>query len=160
MQTVPIPMEELAKLLKLQLDDSGTAQLIVTGMSMWPMLTNRRDQVTLALPPETYCKGDLILYRRDCGSYVLHRIVRIAKDGTFICSGDNQWLPEKVCPQQVFAIVTAFCRKGIHYPVTHCGYRCYVSVWVTMFPLRRPILVLKNLFLRLRQRLRAFALHK
>lgn len=154
MQTVPIPMEELAQLLEVQLTHSGTAQLNVTGISMWPMLYDRRDFVTLAPPPKAFCKGDLILYRRDCGKYVLHRIVRMTDTETFICSGDNQWEPETVYARQVFAIVTGFCRAGKTCPVTHPGYRCYVRFWVAMFPLRRPILAIKNRLLRLRRKIK------
>lgn len=155
MHTVSIPMEQLAQLLEVQLSHDGTARLNVTGMSMWPMLRNRRDFVTLSPAPEACQKGDLILYRRENGQYVLHRIVRKVSADAFICSGDNQWVPEAVSAQQVFAIVTAFCRAGKDYPVTHPGYQRYVRTWVAMFPIRRPILALKNLLLRIRRKLRA-----
>lgn len=49
MRAVDIPMEELAKLLQLQLDHGGEATLTVTGVSMLPMLYNRRDSVKLAV---------------------------------------------------------------------------------------------------------------
>ncbi len=154
MQTVLIPMEELVQLLEVQLVHSGTAQLNVTGMSMWPMLFNRRDFVTLVPVPERLQKGDLILYRRDNGQYVLHRIVRIVSADEFICSGDNQWVPETVYARQVFALVTAFRRGGKDYPVTHPGYQRYVRFWVAMFPVRRPVLSLKNLLVRLRRKMK------
>lgn len=155
MQTVSIPMEQLAQLLEVQLTHDGTAQLNVTGMSMWPMLSNRRDFVTLSPAPQICQKGDLILYRREDGHYVLHRIVRLVSTDEFICSGDNQWLPETVYARQVFAIVTAFRRAGKEYLVTHPGYQRYVRTWVAMFPIRRPILWVKNKWLLLRRKLRA-----
>ena len=155
METVSIPMEQLAQLLEVQLANGGTAQLNVTGISMWPMLFDRRDFVTLVPAPGCYHKGDLILYRRENGSYILHRVVRMVSADEFICSGDNQWLPEEVSASQVFAIVTAFCRDGKDYPVTHPGYQRYVRTWVAMFPIRRPVLALKNLLIRICRKLRS-----
>ncbi len=152
MQTVTIPMQELATLLEVQLANGGTAQLKVTGNSMWPMLTHRRDTVTLAPPPEACKKGDLILYCRENGQYVLHRIVRVREKDQFICSGDNQWQPEPVNAAQVFAIVTNFVRAGKCYSVCDSRYQRYVAVWVALFPVRRPLLFAKNCLLRLRRK--------
>lgn len=155
METVSIPMEQLAQLLEVQLSHSAAAQLNVTGISMWPMLSSRRDYVTLAPPPGIYHKGDLLLYRRENGSYILHRIVRMVSAEEFVCSGDNQWQPETVYARQVFAIVTAFRRDGKEYAVTHKPYQRYVRIWVALFPVRRPILAIKNLLIRMRRKLRS-----
>lgn len=46
-QSVEIPMRALWELLRVQLDAGGEAALRVTGSSMVPMLSSRRDQVWL-----------------------------------------------------------------------------------------------------------------
>ena len=131
-------------MLQLQLSRGNKASLYVTGNSMLPMLHHRKDTVGL-MPVETPLrKGDLILYRRDSGKYVLHRIVRVREKGHFICSGDNQWEPETVFERQVIAVVTDFVRNGKPYTNRHTGYRFYVWTWIAIFPLRRPILWLRR----------------
>ncbi len=130
-----VPMEELVPLLQLQMETGGSARLIVTGYSMMPMLRNRKDSVMLALPSGKEKKGDVILYRRGNGAYVLHRIIGKATDG-YICCGDNQYMCEPVSAEQVIGVVTAFCRNGIKCGVQKWTYRLYVMLWAGLFPLR------------------------
>ena len=91
MEQAIIPMESLAQLIRLQLEKGGRSSLLVTGISMYPILRHRRDTVEL-VKPERLRRGDLVLYQRDSGQYILHRIITRPKDGAFICSGDNQWV--------------------------------------------------------------------
>jgi hypothetical protein len=56
-------------------------------------------------------KGDVILFRRRNGQYVLHRIVAIGDDGILSLLGDAQILPEPVHPSQIRAVVTQV-RRG------------------------------------------------
>ena len=113
-KTVILPMDQLIGLVQLQLSEKGSASLVVTGNSMLPIFRHMRDRVLLA-PPENFKKGDIILYRRDDGKYVLHRILK-KKDGYVICSGDNQWVMERVEDTWVLAVVTGFYKhsKQIH----------------------------------------------
>ena len=144
MQTVIISMQSLAQVLQLQLDQGGRAALTVTGSSMMPMLHSHRDTVYLVPAPQKLKKGDLILYRRENGKYVLHRIVSVRSEEEFVCSGDNQWEPERVFARQVFALVDEFSRAGKRYSVEHTGYRAYVWFWVAIFPIRRPVICVRR----------------
>lgn len=143
MQTVKIPMEELAKILQLQIDTAGSARLTVTGSSMLPMLHHGKDTVTLSPVHEPPGKGDLALYRRDDGAYVLHRILRPVRDG-YLCCGDNQWQTEVIRGDQLLALVTGFTRNGVARLTTHWGYRLYVWLWVGLHPVRRYILAVRR----------------
>lgn len=144
MELTAIPMESLAQLLEVQLQTGGRATLVVTGDSMYPTLCHRRDAVVLIPPPERLKRGDLILYRRDNGLYILHRIISRPRDGRFFCCGDNQWEKEPVTRQQVMALVDRFTRKGRTYQVTDRSCRLWVGVWVFLFPVRRPLLALRR----------------
>ena len=150
MRTVVIPMEELAQLLQLQMETSGQSVLTVTGSSMLPMLHHRKDSVVLELIKEAPRKGDLILYRRESGAYILHRILRTDGDG-YLCCGDNQWQIEPVGAHQLVALVTGFTRNGRHYENSHKGYRLYVWLWVGLHPVRRYILAVRRRLGRVRR---------
>ena len=76
-------MEELCPMIQELLAGGSTVQLTVTGISMRPMLLHRRDQVELAKAPSKLKRCDIPLYQRQNGSYVLHRIVKVEKDGTY-----------------------------------------------------------------------------
>jgi len=136
MQIRPIPMEELSELILLQLENGGRARLTVTGSSMAPMLHNRRDTVELIPVTGKQKKGELILYRRENGQYVLHRIVKVVKDG-YICCGDNQAMREPVAQEQLLAVVDGFIRNGKKYTRKSISYRLYKAVWVGLFPVRK-----------------------
>lgn len=151
MKLATLPMEELAPLLQLQLDNGGTANLVVTGVSMFPTLRHRRDTVVLTTLERPLRRGDLILYTRKSGQYVLHRIVTKPKNGAFICSGDNQWRPEPVEQSQVKALVKAYIRNGKRIDVNSFGCRLWVGFWVAVFPVRRPLLWAGHLLLRIRR---------
>ena len=141
MDMFKIPMEELVELLKIQLEQGGRAELTVTGSSMHPLYHNHRDKVILTT--RTAKKPDVILYRRDNGAYILHRIVRVKGD-MFIVTGDNQWQLENVRPDQVLAVVDGWYHKGKYHTLNELWYKLYVCFWVGLLPLRRPILALRR----------------
>lgn len=150
MRDVRLPMEQLAQLIALQIAGGGVARLTVTGGSMLPMLRSRRDTVELAAPEELG-SGDVILYRRENGSYILHRILSAKKDGSFLCSGDNQCEKETVYREQILAKAVAFYRGEKRYSVGHPGYQVYTRLWVGLFAIRRPVLAVRRRLGRLRR---------
>ena len=148
-------MESLAEVIALQLENGGRANLTVTGSSMMPLFRNRRDSVVLIPADAPQKKGEIILYRRDNGQYVLHRIIRVAQDG-YICCGDNQYEEEPVAHAQLIGVVDSFVRNGKLYHRDHPLYRVYRSVCVECFPLRRGYIWLRRRLGRLRWRLQAW----
>lgn len=152
MRSVNIPMEELVKLLCEQLSSGADASLRVTGSSMHPMLRHRRDAVRLSPVCAPCKKGDIILYRRHNGQYVLHRIVKAGQ--VLTCCGDNQCQAEQVENDQIIAVVSGFTRGDRTYSVTHAGYRCYRAVWTALYPIRRPLIALRRALGRARKAIR------
>ena len=126
MQILEGAMDQLMPLIRTQLETGGKARLQVTGTSMTPYLRNGKDSVLLC-PAKNLKKGDIILYRRPSGRYVLHRIIRIRED-YFLCCGDNQWFLETVSIHQVEALVCARYRNGERTPVKTFGNWCYVNL--------------------------------
>lgn len=140
-----IPMEELYKVILLQLENGGRASLTVTGRSMRPLFRGHRDKVELIPVDGKQKKGKIILYRRTNGQFVLHRIVKLRADGGYICCGDNQCWQEPVDHSQLLAVVDGFTRKGKQYSLRHFGYRLYSALWVHLFFLRTPYIRVRRL---------------
>ncbi len=132
-------MEMLSPLLIEILAAGGSAEITVSGISMYPMLRDGISQVRLTAAADLHV-GDLPLYRRENGAYVLHRIV--GRDGEkFICCGDNQWHIETgVERTQIVAVVTDFKRTERWRSCDSRVYRLYVWLWIRLRPLRRLLL--------------------
>ena len=115
------------------------------GISMLPMLRQGRDSVELSPLPERLKKYDLPVYQYPSGKYVMHRVVRVEEDH-YVCNGDNLLQMEKIYPNQMIALVTAFTRDGKRIEVTDFRYQLYCRLWVGSRPLRhgwrrlRPVL--------------------
>ena len=69
------------------LKEQGFLASTAVGISMNPMLRNRRDTILIAPVAGRLKKYDVPLYRRG-DDYVLHRIVQVLPDSYVIC-GDN-----------------------------------------------------------------------
>ncbi len=90
-----------------------TVCLTITGGSMTPFLVHGRDSIRFAKPSGPLRRGDMAFYRRRNGQYVMHRIVRVDRQGNYYAAGDAQTEIEgPLAPDMVFAVVTDVCRKG------------------------------------------------
>lgn len=152
MQVTRVPMAELMKVIRLQLETAGRANLPVTGCSMLPMLRQGRDTVILAPIIDRLKAGDIALYQRENGIYVLHRVIEADKDGYFFC-GDNQAQRERVDHRQLIAHVTGYLRNGREYGLDRLKDRLYCWLWIRFFGLRKYYIALRRGLGRLRRRL-------
>lgn len=69
-------------------------QIPITGTSMNPLLYQNRDFVKIIKPQLPLNLGDIPLYRRNDGAFVLHRVVAIKDNGEYVMCGDNQFILE------------------------------------------------------------------
>lgn len=75
-----------------------------TGTSMEPLIRADRDKVLLApLPDRPLLAGDIVLYRRESGQTVLHRIFRVRKDGYDMLGDGQLWVEQNVKQDQLIA---------------------------------------------------------
>ena len=119
--------------------------LNVTGSSMLPLLKSGRDSVWLQ-KSDTIRKGRILFFRRDNGSFVLHRVRRILPDGRCIVNGDAQTWLETVRPDQVVAVVTQIIRKGKGLRWDHPLLRLWDILWYPTRPIRPFLFRLYGLF--------------
>lgn len=91
----------------------------VRGGSMNPFLVDNRDCVLLVPVPERLRRGDIVLFRRSSGQYVLHRIVAVRRsrpgghEPVYFMRGDAQEMTEgPVARAQVRALAARVMRHG------------------------------------------------
>ena len=105
---------------------------------MLPMLRQERDTIELSPIVGRLKKYDLALYRRDNGTFVLHRVVGVGETYTFV--GDNQFCLEGgLRHDSMIAIVTAFYRGEKLHSTSELGYKLYCRIWHYSRPLRHFI---------------------
>ena len=114
--------------------------LTVTGESMSPFLRHGRDQVLLECVTAPPGRGDMVLFQRRGGQYIMHRILRRLPDGNYALIGDGQQQVEMpIATQQIFAVVTQVCRKGKWIGSESFWWRFFAGPWLMLLPLR-PVL--------------------
>lgn len=101
------------------------------GYSMYPLFIPGRDEALIQQTDGTDChRNDVVLYRRDQGILVLHRICRITSDG-FYMVGDNQYEVEGPLRQdQIIGKLIAVNRNSREFTVGNPFYKFVSSLWL------------------------------
>ena len=108
------------------LEEYGEIIRPIKGTSMLPMLRESRDAVRIMPVKEELEVGDIPLYRKPNGQYVLHRIVGV-EENRYIIRGDNCTELENVPKKWVVGVAKEFFRSGEYVPESDPGYRAYVE---------------------------------
>ena len=119
----------------------GEVVYTTKGVSMEPLLRENRDVVVIRKLGDVKPKrGDVVLFVRPGqeGHNVLHRVVRVEKDGTYTIIGDHQSVPERhIRLDQIVGIMTSFIRDGKETGVDDPEYQKYVRKVQRKYPWRQ-----------------------
>jgi hypothetical protein len=129
------------------LASGGEFRLFPKGVSMRPLIVQGRDSVVLKRnDKEAAKKHDIAFYRRENGAFVLHRVMKVHKDGTFDMCGDNQFEIERgIGREQIIGYVSVIYRKDRAISVSSPMYKLYVFLWTKM-PLRKIAVAIRGIF--------------
>ncbi len=121
-------LDQVLPLIEATLDTGAAFRFFQRGTSMLPMLKEGRDSVSIVSPKMRVPKvGEVILYRRKNGAFVLHRAVGRAKDGSFICRGDNQTVLERgVLPESIIGVLNGYYNGDKWISADDVEYKKYV----------------------------------
>lgn len=134
-----VTMQELLPFIEEAFVNNKTFTIPITGISMRPLLICGRDTVTLKKCTDKLKKGDLPLYRRENGAFVLHRVVGFDKNGNYIMCGDNQFLKEyNIEHSQIIGVVSEITRNGNTFSVDSKKYDLYVKLGLLLLNVRYP----------------------
>ena len=109
-----ITISDIYPIIEKTLCESGHVQLTVQGKSMTPTLKDGETVVSLISveKADNLALGDIILFQRQNGKYVLHRIVG-RNDKTWIICGDSQIQYEYISDDlMIKAVVEGYYRNN------------------------------------------------
>ena len=133
--------------IELCIKELGCAVVPTEGTSMLPLLKEGKTLVEVeAKNPQQFKKGDVVLYRKNDGTLVLHRIIKAESQDVFTVLGDHQYKnAEQVHKEQILGVMSGFITNGRYVDEKARWYRIYKKIWVGSLTLRRCCLA----FLRL-----------
>lgn len=117
------------------LKEDGVFVSTTAGMSMYPMLRNRRDTIIVKPYEGRLKKYDIPLYKRN-GTYILHRIVKVLPDSYVICGDNCEQREYDISDKQILGVLTGFYRDSQEIDMQGWKYRLYAHFWCFTFPIR------------------------
>ena len=120
------------------LQTQDTAAFLTSGASMRPLLRTHKDIVVIKKAQQPLNVGDVPLYKKTgVDKLILHRIIGIKNDGTYIIRGDNTYHKEFVSQDDVIGVMTAIYRGGKYVDCSvSTGYKIYVKLNRIFYPVR------------------------
>ena len=112
----------------------GEFRMYPRGTSMLPLIKQGIDSVVLKRNFENAAGvRDIAFYRRDNGQFVLHRVMRIERDGTYVMCGDNQtYLERGIRKEQIIGYVERLYKGDKELSFGSFKYRLYLFFWCFM----------------------------
>lgn len=120
------------------LNTQDTAAFLTSGASMQPLLRTHKDIVVIKKAAHPLQIGQVPLYKKTgVQKLILHRIIDICDDGTYITRGDNTYHKEYVLPSDVIGVMTSIYRGGKYIDCnTSKRYMFYVKTNKFFYPVR------------------------
>ena len=133
------------------LNEIGFVCMEFKGTSMLPIFVEGRDKVCIySYKPEiSLKKGDIILYKRESGLYVLHRIMAIKGDEYVLCGDNHTTLEYGVKPSQILGVAKGYYKydKYIDFDKS-IKYKIYKNTFAKFRIFRKIRNGFKRIFLR------------
>lgn len=124
------------------------------GDSMLPLIKQGRDALIIERVTSPLKRGDIPLYKRNSGKYVLHRVVGKNKRGYRIL-GDNRFRIERgINDSHIIGVLTGIIRDGREMTVREAEGGLYRFYILNLYPVRFLLLGTRELFRRIRRRLK------
>ena len=132
------------------LSEDGMFVSTTSGVSMYPLLRDRRDTVIVTPTAKRLKKYDVALFLRG-DSYVLHRVIKVLPD-SYLIRGDNCIMSDKVMDADILGKLTGIYRGDNEIDMQSRGYKTYSRLIVFFSPIVRLKLRLKFIFNRIKNK--------
>ncbi len=113
-----------------------TVSIPVSGFSMNPFLADKRDAVLVERPDRDLKRGDIVLYKRRNGQYILHRIWKVKREGYYIVGDAQTEIEGPVLRDQIIGRVERIRRKGQWIDDGDLLWKFFEILWIRIVPAR------------------------
>ena len=121
-----VELNDLWPIIDEVISSGGEFQFKPNGISMLPLIRPGVDTVTLVSPNEVK-KTDIVLYRRDNGKFVLHRIMLVRKKDYVMCGDNQNYYEAGIRRDQILALVKDIQKDGKSVDTASDEYKKYVK---------------------------------
>ena len=127
------------------LAENGFVIVPVHGTSMRPLLKEGKSLVQIEQKDGRYERGDVVLFRKEDGTLVLHRIIDV-QGNEYVMLGDHQYKEkEKIHLSQIIGFVSEYWTDAKQIHENSFGYRISHAIWNGNLVIRRIVLALLRL---------------
>ena len=134
------------------LNQNGYIVTEFRGTSMSPLLLQGRDKVFIKQVNGKLKKGDIALYKRPSGGYIMHRVYKVFED-SYAMLGDSHFTVEYGVPFDVVVGVMVGYYKGEKYIELSksFGYKAYKFFWCSSLAGRKFLNFFKRCFRKIKK---------
>lgn len=123
------------------LNEGHQLKIPLSGLSMFPLLAGGRDEAVLStIRGKKLKRGDIVLYVREDGTHVLHRIQDVKKGSYFMLGDAHTWIEGPISKEAILAVAVAVVRKNKTISCKRLDYRFISAIWILVRPLRPLIM--------------------
>ena len=122
------------------------------GTSMNPLLKSGRDKVYIEKPKNRLKKGDIALYNRADGSYILHRVYKVLPS-SYVFWGDNHFMLEYgITDDNVLGVAKGYYKgeKFIDFDKSF-KYKIYKLIWCSFVSLRKFLHLFRRIWWKIKK---------
>ena len=125
----PIHLSDYEELIREVLSSGGEFRLYPHGTSMLPLLRQGIDSVALRSLDRPPRKFDILFYKRRDGSYILHRVKEVTKDGLVLWGDNHTMLEYGVTDDMIIGYAARIFRGETELDCQSLWYRLYLRLW-------------------------------
>ena len=136
-----------------EIAEKGRLTYTGKGVSMWPLIRQKKDVVVIERPNGRLKKNDVALYKLNKNNhrYTLHRIIDVTEKG-YICRGDNCMRKEYgITDEMIIGVMTELYRSGKKISLNSAGYKAYVVTNRLSFPVRYCFYIIVRLLRKIKR---------
>ena len=124
-----IHLSEYEELIREVLASGGEFRLYPRGTSMLPLIRQGIDSVALRKLDRPPQKFDILFYKRQDGSFILHRVKKVTKDGIVLWGDNHTMLEYGVTDDMIIGYAARIFRGETELDCQGFGYRAYLWLW-------------------------------
>ena len=125
----PIHLSDYEELIREVLSSDGEFRLYPRGTSMLPLLRQGIDSVALRSLDRPPQKFDILFYKRQDGSYILHRVKEITDKGLILWGDNHTMLEYGITEENIIGYAARIFRGETELDCQSFRYRLYLRLW-------------------------------